>query len=33
MNEHEEKLIKVFIVAGKRDRYLTLFESKRGVRS
>jgi hypothetical protein len=30
MNEHEEKFIRVFIVPDKRDRYLSLFETRKG---
>ena len=30
MNLHEEQLIKNFIVASKRERYLSMFESRRG---
>jgi len=30
MNSHEEQFVRAFIVPQKRDRYLTLLESKRG---
>jgi len=30
MNDHEEKLIRVFIVTDKRERYFSLFETKKG---
>jgi hypothetical protein len=30
MTEHEEKVIRAFIVPNKRDRYLSLFGTKKG---